>query len=133
MKIGEMIHLETGPDGTISALRIDKRLIGFTMEQPDHGNEISKSCIPTGQYICEPVDHHHYGETWEVVNVPGGRWGIFWHVGNTVDDTTGCILPGRSVGEIEGNRAVLSSGDTLELMRSIIGREAFHLTISDHY
>lgn len=55
-----------------------------------------KTAIPTGSYLC----HVHWmlkkkKMRPQLYAVPG-FWGIFFHEGNTIDDTRGCILLGEN-------------------------------------
>lgn len=55
--------------------------------------------VPTGTYTCVRGTHSlaHSGpfETFEITGVPGHQ-GILFHVGNTNDDSEGCVLLGTS-------------------------------------
>jgi len=98
------------------------------MEKPWRDNQKNISCIPEGNYWCKPHDGKHK-ETWVVMDVPD-RNGIVFHIGNTERDTGGCILPGTTIGNLGGLRAVLGSGIAMEKLRSYIGLSTgFDLTI----
>lgn len=105
----------------------------WTMEEPWRGNEVGRSCIPTGTYDLEHVIHNistpgaaddypAYG----LVDVPG-RTAIHIHIGNTIEDIAGCILLGKGFGMLDAPRtghhlpAVLTSGDAF---REFMGRMA---------
>jgi hypothetical protein len=66
-----------------------------TLEPPWRGNKRNESCIPAGVYQCAAFESIRFGKTYRVVDVPG-RAGILFHAGNTVLDTSGCILLGRA-------------------------------------
>lgn len=121
----------TTDDGTLGELFISDLHFCFTLEETDKNNG-PDSCIPAGDYICRRVNSPHFGETFEVTGVPG-RSLILIHWGNTEKDTLGCILLGKSHGELlavdddknkaENQLAVLNSRtafkDFMELMTGI--------------
>ena len=132
MNIIEMIRLEESNQGTISTIRVNKIILGVTLELADKLNKLCISSIPTGQYVVKPYSSAKYPHVYQVMDVPG-RSKILIHVGNTDDDTEGCILVGSSVGKLRWNRAVLNSGNTFRKLRAILGDEDAHLTITEHY
>jgi hypothetical protein len=76
------------------------------LELPQLGNQHNISCIPDGTYsVIKYSDTKHPNCFW-VQNVPG-RTGILVHLGNFATgnhvDTQGCILPGTSFVDIDGN------------------------------
>jgi hypothetical protein len=79
-----------------------------TLEEPWLSNKQRVSCIPTGAYHMVRVKSPKFGDTFEVTDVPG-RSGILFHVGNTLDDTEGCILLGTRYGMLNGKAAVMNS------------------------
>lgn len=64
-----------------------------TLEPPWKENERNKSCIPCGVYTLQRHYSPKFGECFAVLNVPD-RDDILVHPGNTVEDTSGCILVG---------------------------------------
>lgn len=102
-----------------------------TMERPWLDNETYVSCVPPGRYplrlrhseVVRRASKGRYAKGWEVADVPGRSY-IMFHPGNTIDDSEGCILPGRVFSawmvEEEMRWAVTSSQDTFaELMREL--------------
>ncbi len=77
-------------------LVIDNKFICMTLERPWLDNRPNVSCIPPGLYPCRRVNSPHFGETFEVCDVPG-RSHILFHGGNKPTDTEGCILTGRTL------------------------------------
>lgn len=79
----------------------------FSLEdERRHTKVYGETCIPTGSYELklrtEGGMHHRYdalfgdrhkGMIW-LQNVPGFEY-VYIHIGNTDDDTAGCILPGE--------------------------------------
>lgn len=96
IRIGEVT---AGPQFGI--LRIDGVFTCLTLERPWQNNEKDVSCIPLGIYNCRRVKNRttHGGMeipvTYEVEVL--GRTGILFHVGNSLKDTRGCILPGCGI------------------------------------
>jgi len=133
MKTVELLRVETGSSGTFGALKVDKQVTCWTLEPPFAGNAPNISCIPTGQYWCRYTKSPRFGLVFEVSNVPG-RSNILFHTGNTTHDTSGCILPGERLGDLNGERAVLGSrtayGKFLAALEKVNG---FHLTIKEAY
>lgn len=134
LPIVELIRLEEdGLFGTFGVLKINKRVFCVTLEPPDKLNLKSKSSIPAQQYICNQVNSPKFGLTYEVANVPGRSY-ILFHAGNTVEDSSGCILLAQYFGKLRGNRAVLNSGQTFaNFMKNMEDYERFHLTIREVY
>lgn len=64
-----------------------------TFELPWLNNNPDVSCIPEGEYVCTVEYHAQKGRVFRLHDVPG-RSGILIHRGNTLKDTTGCILVG---------------------------------------
>lgn len=134
MKILELIRLETHQKyGTRGVLRINKELFCMTLELPWKMNQRDVSCIPAGTYEVEQVDSPTFGLSYEVMNVPG-RSNILFHVGNTIRDSTGCILLGRKYQWFNGTRAVMQSSRTMEdFVERMTGSPKSLLTVIEVY
>ncbi|MDE2233673.1 MAG: hypothetical protein KGJ90_06250 [Patescibacteria group bacterium] len=78
-------------------------------------NQPKISCIPKGSYQVTRYNSPSKGEDFLLHDVPD-RSMIELHVGNTVDNTEGCILVGRVYGILDGKRAVLHSIPTLQTL-----------------
>jgi hypothetical protein len=132
--IVELIRLEENFEyGTFGVLKIQKRVFCATLEPPDIENMRNVSSVPAQQYKCKRYMSPKFGETFQVTDVPL-RAKILFHAGNTIDQTLGCILLGRNFGVLEGNRAVLNSGNTFKaFMKRMEGHLSFHLTIKEVY
>ena len=125
MKIVELVRIEIGSEGTFGVLRINKQAFCVTLESQN-------KAIPTGQYICKPIESPKFGGTFQVQDVPG-RSNILFHPGNTVEDTAGCVLIGESFGKLRSDRAILNSGKTFKAFLYDVGRAPFHLTIIEDF
>ena len=124
--------------GTFGRLTIDGTDFScFTVEQDWEDNKPFVSCIPEGLYKLRYGRFNAGGyNTYEFVHVPG-RTHIKFHRGNTLHDLKGCIAPGKTLGTIHDDWAVLNStGAFSEFMaameqspeaviyiRSVFGRE----------
>lgn len=101
-----------------------------TMELPWLNNEKRKSCIPEGTYKCTPRSSPKYGNHFLVNNVPG-RDAILIHVGNFKSDLLGCIAPGLSFSDLNGDGDVdVTSSKTA--MKKLLDafKEGFELKIT---
>lgn len=103
--------------GVIGLLHLPDGFVPFTLEPEDRGNARNISCIPAGRYQIRRTASPRFGETFEVVGVPG-RSAILFHAGNTEEDTEGCILLGLELGVLR----VRDGGKKLAVLRS---RRAF--------
>lgn len=91
----------------------------FTCELPWRQNAVFNSCIPCGVYILKPYLSSKFGQCFSVDQV-AGRSEIRVHAGNTNMNTLGCILIGMAAGNLNGEEAVLSSRQALDLLISKI-------------
>lgn len=112
----ELTRIEFGPQGTFGVLTVDKRVECFTLELPWKNNEKNISCIPTGQYFFSQYMSGKYERLCLAIHDVYGRTYICVHPGNTLRDTTGCILPGQSLGVLSGARSVLGSNTSLDAL-----------------
>lgn len=130
MKI-ELVRLENLFDCTVGVLTVNGELHSYTLELPWRDNRRNVSCIPAGTYTCRPVVSPRFRDVIEVCGVPG-RSHILIHAGNTVIDTEGCILVGKSIGWLYGKRAVLDSRTALvDLLKRVDKSPAITLKITE--
>lgn len=102
-----------------------------TLSPPDVRNRRNVSNIPDSQYLCKRVVSPQFGETFEVTNVPG-RSHVLFHAGNLVTASQGCIILAQHFGKLDGDRAVLNSGDTFKkFMEGFKDVDQFSLTIKE--
>ena len=104
----EVIRIENSYGETLGVLTENGELRCVTLELPDRNNSVSISRIPEGVYACKRVISLKFGDTFQVMDVPG-RTNILFHAGNTSKDTHGCILLGNHYGGEVGERAILNS------------------------
>lgn len=113
--------------GTFGNLVREEIPLCGTCEDPWAGNQVGMSCIPEGVYPVAKYSSPKFTDVWQVKNVPG-RDKILIHAGNSIADTSGCILVGRSFRTLRddaGHRMpiVTDSHLTLELLRKILPSE----------
>lgn len=106
-----------------------------TLERPWRGNQRGISCILPApgdaprEYVCQRMKSPRFGETFQVMNVPG-RSEILFHKGNIDDDTHGCILVGEQFNPVLGKPGITASKDGFgELMNLLRITNSFVLTI----
>ena len=75
--------------------------LGFTLEEPWRDNKHDISCIPAGKYPIRRYWSSKRGLCIAVDDVPG-RDLIRIHRGNTLVDTEGCILVGKTISDYTG-------------------------------
>jgi len=130
----KIVRVETDPDhGTFGVMTIDGAAFCVTLEPYSRHNVSNRSCIPTGQYICERYSSRKYPNTFEVTNVEGRRY-ILFHAGNTDENTAGCILLGSEFGHLGKDRGILESGDAFKSFKKQLSAETqFKLTIVEEF
>lgn len=105
----------------------------FTLEDAWRENQANISCIPAGRYKCAPHGWeanppYRFTKVWRVSNVPN-RSAILFHIGNTHEDTRGCILVGFDMRVVGGEASVLNSAAAIRAMREQIGSNGFNLVV----
>ena len=128
-----LIRVEESSQGTFGNLIICSQVFCVTLEPSDWLNEQNISSIPAQQYQCIRIHSPQFGETFEIVDVPG-RSHVLFHAGNVVKHTEGCVIVAQYFGKLHGDRAVLNSGDTFKkFIRIMEGVDIFSLTIKEVY
>lgn len=120
-----LLTLYRGPSsdkGTFGMLCMGDFPLCVTAEDPWNDNKPNISCIPEGSYNFvrrfSPRHRHH----WHILNVPN-RELVLIHGGNTINDTEGCILIGRSFSHLGNLPSVMQSQDTMQILREEIPDE----------
>ena len=114
---------------------IDENNIPFvlTMERPWLNNQEGISCIPWGDYDCVRINSPKHGNCFQVLHVPN-RTNVEIHIGNTEDDSEGCILIGENFAYNikNGHPGVAASGTGFaEFMGKLAAVNAFTLKIRE--
>jgi hypothetical protein len=123
-------RLYKGEDCVIGTLSADRKVLCYTLENPEKDNKEDISCIPAGKYNCVPYSSKKYPDVWKILNVPG-RTDILIHVGNYERNTKGCVLVGSNVG-YNKEKMVTNSSITMKKLHSDIGvSRSFTLVIKD--
>lgn len=106
-----LYRTEETEQATRGVVRVNGKNECVFLELSWQDNRKNISCIPAGTYSLVAWDSPRFGKTLLVENVPNREF-ILIHSGNTVTDTSGCILLGASFGELESKPAVLNSAKT---------------------
>ncbi len=139
MKEAVLRRSSSGEQGTFGTLEVDGKSF-HSGELPWNNNASGKSCVPAGQYTVRWSPSAKYGEKYQLQDVPG-RTSILIHSANYVGDedkgwkaqVDGCVALGNQYGKLEGQFAVLDSGDAVREFEDLMGKEDFLLTIIDEW
>ena len=105
----------------------------YTLERRWLDNAPNISCIPAGAYRAYRSFYNRGGyPCFELASVPK-RHHILIHVGNTEDDSAGCILLGTGVGVVKNKVAVINSRNAHDYFIGVAmkGEDEFMLKIED--
>lgn len=114
-------RFKSDADATISNVSVDGRFVCFGLEDEYRAEKIANETrIPAGRYKVgvrrEGGFHGRYAQRFgdihrgmlHVLDVPGFEF-ILIHVGNTDEDTAGCLLVGLNASVDDGELRVISS------------------------
>lgn len=115
----------------------NKIFICCILERPYLENKPFVSCIPGGEYYLKPMVSPKFGQTYFLKSVEAGavglqkgkRTSILIHPGNTIKDSTGCLLTGSYFGVLNGKRAVLQSKKAFKKLFNLLDAYEYQLTI----
>lgn len=128
-------RIRSTEEGVFGVLFIDGWPICVTLELAWKNNEPQVSCIPAGQYVARRVDSSHFGDTFEVCNVPG-RSHILFHGANLIKDLKGCIGLAEFYHRFEGKHGIANPSrgaafiEFHQLMKDV---QEFDLLITEHF
>jgi len=80
--------------GALGVLKLDGSFFCYTLELDYKDNSRNISSIPVGKYNVVKHFSQHFKDVLMVDNVPDRSY-IYFHAGNTIKDTKGCILVGN--------------------------------------
>lgn len=80
---------------TVGRILLNGVIVCDTLELPWRMNQANISCIPEGTYHTVRHSSTKFTGSYKLLNVLD-RTGILIHAGNTLSDTTGCILVGTA-------------------------------------
>jgi hypothetical protein len=132
------LEIERDPSSEHQTLGILKVLDGDlavyeckTLELPWRDNKRSISCIPPGVYTVVRRDSAKFKDHFHIKDVPGRDF-ILIHPANYVTELRGCIAPGKTHQDINGDgvKDITSSKDTLRGLLMLMDDE-FILTIKN--
>lgn len=131
----QLIRVARTSSATYGVLVYGTIPFAVTLERAWQNNERGVSCIPGGPltapvvYQCARVKSPKFGDTFEVLNVPG-RSEILFHKGNIDDDSHGCILVGEAFNPILGKPGITEAGHGFaELMSIMRLTDRFQLSV----
>lgn len=114
--------------GTFGVVLKDNKPVFTTLELPWKNNQRDISCIPTGTYKCKKVFSNRFQKKlFEIQNVPD-RDNVELHIGNSINDTHGCVLLGMSYSL--SDNAIVNSKLAFDNFMTIMPDE-FTITIND--
>lgn len=108
----------------------------YSGELPWRNNEPGRSCIPAGTYKCRWQESPRFGWCYEITGVPG-RSRVLIHAGNYSgdkakgkrSDVEGCVLLGKAMGVLNGQRAVLRSKEAIREFHERMAQQDFDLIV----
>ncbi len=114
-------RFQSDADATISKVNVDGQFVCFGLEDEYRDNKVAKETrIPSGRYKIgvrqEGGFHGRYSQKFpamhrgmlQVLNVPEFEF-ILIHIGNSDEDTAGCLLVGLNASVDDGELRVTSS------------------------
>ncbi len=114
LKLKRVIEVEDGTFGVLLVNNIPR----FCTVEPNWRNNGPNSCIPTGLYSCKKYSSTKYPDTVEII-VPG-RSAILFHGGNIEDHSLGCIILGKSFGNLKSKTSVVDSAKAVSEFKALI-------------
>lgn len=94
----------------------------YTIERPWKNNQPNVSCIPEGDYKCQPFSGTRFKDVVQIMDVPNRTY-ILFHVANFPHDLHGCIGVGDRFVSDALEPAVYNSKKTLSAFFDVVGYE----------
>ena len=119
------------PDFVVGKLYINGDYVCRTLELPDRSNAPNVSCVLEGYYPTKINIHYGESSSYEAYELLDtiGRSDIEIHIGNSVEDTKGCILIGMRVDWL--NSRVLDSRKAFDRFMKLMNRDEGFVTIKE--
>lgn len=121
-----LIRFKKDEKVTLGMLYLNQKFFCFTLELPWKDNQENISCIPDGEYPVSRRQSPKFGPCFAVDGVKS-RSDILIHVGNTVEDSHGCILVGNGV-DVEAN-SISYSRDAMGRLLQNLKEDNISITI----
>lgn len=115
------------PHGTLGQFSLEDGTTLFSMERRADGDHPR---IPAGIHEIHLDTYHKGGYPAYEITVPG-RTRILIHAANRARELLGCIAPGRSLGFLADELAVLGSREALKTLMASLKSEKDYITITD--
>lgn len=115
--------------GTLGIILLDGKPLFPTLELPWKDNKQNVSCIPAGEYKAVYIFSEKFQKNLFVLQGVQGRDLIEIHIGNTIEDTHGCILIGMQFSLSEF--AIVNSKLAFDNFMFMAPKEGFILTMKD--
>lgn len=117
----KLIRIKQGRESTLSEIYINNQLICFGLENAVRKTKIKGiTAIPTGRYLLrfnvygamnarykKRFPGIHQGMI-EITGIPNFSY-VYFHIGNNIGDTAGCILLGNKMALVDGDYEVYQS------------------------
>ena len=138
-------RFRTSENATLSRLwSEDIDLDIFTLERRWLHNRSDISCFPSGVYALVPWQSPKFGNVLAYVggsvtphqyDAPeyAARWGCLMHGANYWTQLNGCVAPGMSHGEKDGDLCVWNSRDALKLTMDELDGDTAIVYVNDKY
>ena len=131
-------RIASTPTGTFGILLNEAaQPFAVTLELPWRDNQRNVSCIPLGTYTARRIKSPKFGDTFQVMDVPG-RSEILFHGGNYQVHTRGCIIVAEKFKDINADGVMdvaesigIPNEGFLELLAILHAENEFTLDIID--
>lgn len=114
-----VLRLGSSPEGTKGLFFYKGTFLTVSLEEVDCGNIPNRSCIPAGEYPIRILSRLGRKDRIAIDNVPG-RTDVEIHVLNNLDDTEGCIGPGRKFGMVYEKPGILKSNEAMDVILTVV-------------
>jgi hypothetical protein len=147
MRTFNLVRQETGDEGTFGTITSEPQVpySNFTCktaELPWRDNKSNVSCLPVGSYMCEwDWSEKRKRNVYFIRENFPDRDAFQIHSGNFVgdvlkglkSDVEGCILLGKKLASMGGQKAIIDSRLAVGEFESLLGGETFKSNITEDY